>query len=793
VTEEKPIELITPWIVTDEPVDKRRDERAYFQFEEYARTFARIIAARRTRTPLTIGIHGGWGTGKTTLMRAIEEQLCGWRRKGLERPLFLNPGEINIGEGESLYRPCRTVWFNAWKYSRQEALLVALIETILSQMRRDGFIHELYAELARPDQPKMKIAEAVISTLSQVFTLGQVEIDLTKFQTESRFKTHMAFLDEFQEVFDRLLRWYVVRDWKDEREVDDQKGVLVIFVDDLDRCLPDKTVQVLETIKLMLGKRGTIFVLGASRSVVQAAVKAHYKLQKFEDVDPQDYLDKIVQLRFDLPPVRRGDMEKFISESPEWEWEKDDPLKVNLPLVTEGVPTNPRRVKTFINYLELHWGLLVNSRQVDPADREQFVVWMVLTDVAPQLAKHLREMRTDEERAACLNQLIGRGDKEKGGLRLLEAEEPLRPLMGNIRLQRVLENLRQRKEGFVFDADKLGRFIHLSAPPVQAPPEEPEEEAVAEEVAPAPGEARRRRLGDEKARLRAEDMLPKDPKALLAVIDDPEASLAYRIAAGEELARLGDPRFSGDYLLPGFVDIPAGEFWMGSDQISGDEKPVHRVQVGAFAIAHYPVTNAQYGLFVQAAGRKPPRHWEGGQMPLHLANHPVVNVTWRDAVAYCRWLSQETGQEYRLPTEAEWERAARGGLPSPSEGEGVGVRVWPWGDEWDPEKCNTSEGGPGTTTPVGIYPAGASPEGVLDMAGNVWEWCSSLYKPYPYDPSDGRENLEAGALRVVRGGSFDNDRDFARCASRYWRLPDFAWNHYGFRVVVSPISPASAL
>jgi len=395
VAEEKPIRLITPWIATDEPVEEKRGERAYFQFEEYAKTFARIIAAKRTHTPLTIGIHGGWGTGKTTLMHAIEEQLCGWRREGLERPLFLNPGEVNIGEDESPYRPCRTVWFNAWKYSRQEALLVALIETILNQMRRDGFIHELYAELARPDQPRMKVAEAVISTLSQVFTLGQIEIDLTKFQTESRFKTHMAFLDEFQEVFDRLLRWYVVRDWKDEREVDDQKGVLVIFVDDLDRCLPDKTVQVLETIKLMMGKPGTIFVLGASRHVVQAAVKAHYKLQEFENVDPQDYLDKIVQLRFDLPPVRRGAMSKFISESPEWKWEEDDPLLVNLPLVSEGVPTNPRRVKTFINYLELHWGLLANSGQVTSEDREQFVVWMVLTDVAPELVDHLRGMRTD--------------------------------------------------------------------------------------------------------------------------------------------------------------------------------------------------------------------------------------------------------------------------------------------------------------------------------------------------------------------------------------------------------------
>jgi len=289
-------------------------------------------------------------------------------------------------------------------------------------------------------------------------------------------------------------------------------------------------------------------------------------------------------------------------------------------------------------------------------------------------------------------------------------------------------------------------------------------------------------------RRESEELRARITHRLADLLETGVLDVRERIAAGETLARLGDPRFSGPYLLPEFVDIPAGEFWMGSDQISDDEKPVHRVQVGAFAIARYPVTNAQYVVFVQATGREPPRHWEGGQMPPHLANHPVVYVTWRDAVAYCRWLSQKIGQEYRLPTEAEWERAARGGLPSPSEGEGAGVRVWPWGNEWDAEKCNSTEGGPGATTPVGIYPAGASPEGVLDMAGNVWEWCSSLYKPYPYDPGDGRENLEAGALRVLRGGSFHNVARSVRCASRV-RPPPYARHDLsGFRVVVaSPV------
>ncbi|MFQ6102016.1 MAG: SUMF1/EgtB/PvdO family nonheme iron enzyme [Anaerolineae bacterium] len=272
-------------------------------------------------------------------------------------------------------------------------------------------------------------------------------------------------------------------------------------------------------------------------------------------------------------------------------------------------------------------------------------------------------------------------------------------------------------------------------------------------------------------RREAEELRARIARRLADLLEAGVLDVRERFAAGEELARLGDPRFSGPYLLPEFVEIPAGEFWMGSE-IYDDEKPVHSVYVEEFAIARYPVTNAQYAVFVHATGREPPRHWEGKEPPPHLANHPVVNVSWHDAVDYCRWLSRETGREYRLPSEAEWERAARGAADR---------REWPWGDEWDAERCNSAEGGPGTTTPVGIYPAGSSPEGVLDMAGNVWEWCSSLYKPYPYDPGDGREDLEVEGSRVLRGGSWLLNQTRARCAYRNGSRPGY-WNvNVGFR------------
>jgi len=272
-----------------------------------------------------------------------------------------------------------------------------------------------------------------------------------------------------------------------------------------------------------------------------------------------------------------------------------------------------------------------------------------------------------------------------------------------------------------------------------------------------------------------------------------------RVLAGEALSALGDPRD-----LDELVEVPAGPFLIGSrdddERASDDEKPQHEVTLPVFKIGRYPVTNAQYLRFVEATGRK----WRSdqGRQP-ERATCPAAYVSWHDARAYCEWLTdvwrgegEIAGDEVvRLPSEAEWEKAARGVLPWPSQGEGAGVRVYPWGDEWDKTRCNTSELGLGGTTPVGIFPEGAIPCGCLDMAGNVWVWTTSLWgkyysKPafsYPYDPADGRENLKAGTgvFRVLRGGSFRSKCGYARCAYRGRNYPRDGWDHLGFRVVVS--------
>jgi formylglycine-generating enzyme required for sulfatase activity len=221
----------------------------------------------------------------------------------------------------------------------------------------------------------------------------------------------------------------------------------------------------------------------------------------------------------------------------------------------------------------------------------------------------------------------------------------------------------------------------------------------------------------------------------------------------------------------------------GTRESYREESPQHRVDLPAFAIAATPVTNALYAAFAAAAGARAPR----GE-----ADQPVTDVSWHDAVALCAWLNEIENVELRienwhsqfsilnsqfsirLPTEAEWERAARG-----EDG-----RTFPWGEGFTSDLANTREGGRAARSPVGAYPRGASPYGALDMAGNVWEWTASLDRPYPY-AADGRENPQTQGRRILRGGCYANPHGFARCACRFRLAPDTRNDFIGFRLACS--------
>ncbi len=315
-----------------------------------------------------------------------------------------------------------------------------------------------------------------------------------------------------------------------------------------------------------------------------------------------------------------------------------------------------------------------------------------------------------------------------------------------------------------------------------------------------------------------QDLLARLRQRLAELLNRGRLSPRQRAAAGSTLARLGDPR-SGVGLRPdglpdiAWCEVPGGPFIMGTRQedLPALEKrfgkspfyewetPQREFNLPTFQISQYPITNTQYTAFVAAGGYGERRYWsesgwrrkERGKwtqardhgLPFNLPNHPVVGVSWYEALAYCRWLTgvwRDAGvitprQEVHLPTESQWEKAARG----------VDGRQFPWGDEIDPNWANYSAGEIGTTSAVGCFPGGASPYSVLDMSGNVWEWCMTRsqgnYENYKDD-----NDPEGRGSRVLRGGAFWTTQRDVRCAFRYYDAPNFRFSLVGFRVIVAP-------
>lgn len=229
-----------------------------------------------------------------------------------------------------------------------------------------------------------------------------------------------------------------------------------------------------------------------------------------------------------------------------------------------------------------------------------------------------------------------------------------------------------------------------------------------------------------------------------------------------------------------FVRVPAGEFLMGSAlgqdrEATKGEQPQHRIYLAEFYAGKYPVTNAQYAAFVESTSSAAPSYWTQEGIPAAKEDHPVVQTSWHEALAFCAWLSEATGRSFRLPTEAEWEKTARGPY----------ARIYPWGDRPPTAEFCNCDMRVGHTTRVGQYAKNVSPYGALDLAGNASEWTNSLYRPYPYQADDGREDSLAEGVRVVRGGAFNLIGWNARSACRLRYAPNRRSDHCGFRMVAA--------
>jgi sulfatase modifying factor 1 len=236
-------------------------------------------------------------------------------------------------------------------------------------------------------------------------------------------------------------------------------------------------------------------------------------------------------------------------------------------------------------------------------------------------------------------------------------------------------------------------------------------------------------------------------------------------------------RIAVGLLVPELIQVPAGVFRMGDDNGRFDEIPAHDVRVAAFALGRFPVTNQEYQSFVQESGATAPPF--SGDSRFCDPLQPVVGINWFEAVAYCAWLTAETGRSFRLPTEAEHEWAAMGGIP--------GAR-YPWGNAEPALVGAWARGRAGQTQPLPVSNSAPNGFGLCHMGDNVHEWCSDWWDEayYRHSRFDNPEGPASGERRASRGGAWRHDLKFSRCSARSSLPPDYHYNDYGFRVAATP-------
>lgn len=355
---------------SDSPIS----DASHFNFGHYSDAISKIILDKKNKTPFAITINGEWGKGKTTLMKTIQSKL-------------------KTESGRVDNRKVRSVWFEAWKYSETDSMLAALIFEIFKEMGKEGTIDKIKSIMV--GGKKINVLKE-FSDVIKLSTMGLVEID--KWFEDQVYKKELAFYDLFKDYMDIILTTFVLNG--DKEKFSDEDGVLVIFVDDLDRCSPKQITKVLESINLFFDQEGCFFVFGADISLIANAVNAEYEgIKGFSGVD---YIKKMIQLQFDLPTISENDIMGFMEE----ELEIEDQFKVYFEMITKGLESNQREIKRFLNSLNL-MRMLGESIKFEGYEEELLIKWSVLNfsskkfmdEVSnnPELIKKMEEISRKKE------------------------------------------------------------------------------------------------------------------------------------------------------------------------------------------------------------------------------------------------------------------------------------------------------------------------------------------------------------------------------------------------------------
>ncbi len=723
----------------DRPILNLTEDR--FDFRDYAEALSQIVLSGNT--PLTVGIFGPWGSGKTSLMRLIIKQLQGRRT--------------------ARHRRAHIIWFNAWQYERDEtAIWRMLLFRVLEGLRKldltsqdrqqiEDWETRLYGDVNRTergswqvDWPQLgkgalRLGLSLAGTSTGLLALlnlandemGTIE-DVVQAVHREELEIHrrqLTMIEEFQTGLAQLIQTYI---WE-------RNGVLVIFVDDLDRCLPDRALDVLETIKLFLDVPGGVFFLAADHERIEDVVQQRYGSQ---DVGVgESYLEKLVQLPFYLPPMEESQMLRFVANAA-----PALPTEVHQ-VFAYGLPPNPRLLKRILNIYRLIQELAERRiargtlEEVDPVLLAKIVVvqgrYRELYQDLLEYPSLIQQLELKARRADKLEAVVIPGMEALPTL--VDKYADRRPLMRILRIGSAFAPLTQLE---------IGSYLHLTLPTgqEQALRLDPNQQLWNDLLSCDP---QRVRMATDTVRQR--DMQSKYALALVKVLHkDRHAPLRERLSAAWSLEWLGDPRNFDE-----IISIPGGEFLYGEESL-----PYYLLP---YRIARYPVTNRQYARFLQEHPDFPVPYvteewgraynWDSARRtyPEGKGNFPVLLVTWDEAQAYCEWVGG------RLPTQPEWERAARG-----TDG-----RLYPWGNRFDPLLANTRESGLGSPTPVGIFAAGQSPDGLFDMAGNVWEWTADEQRQQ---------------AKIIRGGAWNFPAESAQVFAYEISRPGNRSHCIGFRV-----------
>jgi len=622
------------------------------------------------------------------------------------------------------------VWFNAWQYEKEEHLIVPLTATINKQLDEKTWSDEI-VDGAKSVRDALRAIAYGFSIKGKVGIplLSEAEVNLSPKDMIERYqdltKDSVLRRSLYFDAFEELARC---------AKAAGAAPRIVVFVDDLDRCFPPKAVELLEGIKLVLNQPGFSFVLGVYERIIQDFITAKYaKDYNISAGYFEDYLDKIVQVKVPVPAREPDDMTEYITSLlGEGQVFPKEATEDVVPLVAEAGKRNPRSIIRLLNRV------MVTVR-IGKLEKKEYDPLALLLHIATDEPKYRRfrnaldvnvnlpQEGAEQKRTITIGELLAERLQERADALHSELIAELNTVS--------VTGLESELKKAIETLDKNDHLCNVLK-----------------------SEIGQRWLADK-------DFRHQLGRAIESTMGERKEA---KPGKAEPAADLDDPIRQ---LEENMVRIEAGSFHMGSAERE-DEQPIHNVEVKGFEMSAMPVTQAQY----KAIMGKNPSHFKGD-------DHPVEKVSWHDAMQFCERLSEKTGRQYTLPSEAQWEYACRAGSKGrycfgDDEGQ-LGDYAW--------YKANSE----GTTHPV----AKKKPNdwGLYDMHGNVWEWClDDWHDNYECAPADGSawQDRRKGSDRVIRGGCWNLPAEGCRCSWRRMFGPRTRVDILGFRVVLVPSSGA---